>query len=454
LIEVCRRTVSRWRGRVDTTNVADSSQLGIAQKLAALLTSRRITTWGTSLLVLSWFVYIHTMMVPGLLDRVGRFKGTDYVQFYVMGSLVLEGRADALYDGDAHLAEGRRVIDPGLPVYASHPNYSPHVALAFAPLALLPWEWSLALFLVLTTLCYGVGVWLIWRECPALRTHGSRVLVLAAASPLFFAQLRYGQTSAFALLFWSLAFVALCRNRPFLAGIVLGCLAYKPQMGIVVGVVFLAARQWQAVAGALSAVAAQLVVAWLATGWTTMDQYFRELGTLALNPSLVEIYPSEIHSLRGFFQLLIPSTPMVTACYLVTLVAVLAVAVRSWSGSGPLPVRVGQLVLLSVLASPHLISYDLLLLTLPLLLLADWGLRNRDHPLGGRVSLLLVLVYFSPFSGIVVARLTHVQISVIVFVLLAWLLRAICVNEPLRRALRTSASTLGARQAAMTRTNS
>ena len=41
--------------------------------------------WGTSLMVLSWFVYVHTMMVPGYVDRAGRFKGTDYIYFYVMG---------------------------------------------------------------------------------------------------------------------------------------------------------------------------------------------------------------------------------------------------------------------------------------------------------------------------------------------------------------------------------
>ena len=32
--------------------------------------------WGTSLMVLGWFVYLHTMMVPGYVDRTGRFKGT------------------------------------------------------------------------------------------------------------------------------------------------------------------------------------------------------------------------------------------------------------------------------------------------------------------------------------------------------------------------------------------
>jgi hypothetical protein len=61
-----------------------------------MITTKRLTVWGIGLLGLSWFIYLHTMMVPGLIDRAGRFKGTDYIQFYVMGSLVLDGRADAL----------------------------------------------------------------------------------------------------------------------------------------------------------------------------------------------------------------------------------------------------------------------------------------------------------------------------------------------------------------------
>ena len=70
------------------------------------------------MMVLSWFVYVHTMMVPGYVDRAGRFKGSDYIYFYVMGSLIAERRADALYEPDAHLAEGRRRIDAQLNLYA------------------------------------------------------------------------------------------------------------------------------------------------------------------------------------------------------------------------------------------------------------------------------------------------------------------------------------------------
>src|SRR5262245_30866872 len=169
-------------------------------QLSSLLTSRRLRFWGAALLVLGWGVHIHTMSTPGLVDRAGRFKGSDYTQFYVMGSLARDGRLDALYDSAAHLAEGRARIDPSLGLFAAHPNYGPQIALAFAPLAALPYAASLAVFLTLTTLCYAFSVWLVWRECDALRGHGRLVALLAAASPLYLTVVRYGQASAFALL--------------------------------------------------------------------------------------------------------------------------------------------------------------------------------------------------------------------------------------------------------------
>jgi hypothetical protein len=91
-------------------------------------------------------------------------------------------------------------------------------------------------------------------------------------------------------------------------------------------------------------------------------------------------------------------------------------------------VRWGELVLLTVLASPHLIAYDLVLLTLPLLVFADWAVRHSDHPLGRGMSLLLVLVYFAPFSGHL-ARLIAVQLSVVVMAILAWRIDSICASS-------------------------
>ena len=386
---------------------------------AAMWTSRRLTVWGTGLLLVSWFIYAHTMMVPGYVDRAGRFKGTDYIYFYVMGSLMLDGRADALYDADAHLAEGRRRIDPDLALYAPYSNYGPQVAGAFAPLARLRFGTSLALFLTLSALAYATSVWVVWRQCPALWPYPAVTAILAAASPALFSLIRYAQLSAFTLLLLSAALAALRHNRRVLAGVLIGTMVFKPQMGLVIGVVMVAAGEWRVVGGAVAAAAAQLLVAWAISGSSVMTEYFRVLWTLARNPALVQIYPTEVHSVRGFFQLLVPSPVVLSAVTLMAFVAVLVIAVKTWKRGGSVPVRWGQLVILSILASPHLLTYDLVLLTIPLLTFAGWAITHRRDPRQPWVGRLLLLLYLAPFSSNLV-RLVPIQLSVVVMVLLVW----------------------------------
>jgi alpha-1,2-mannosyltransferase len=369
---------------------------------------------------------MHTMMTPGLVDRVGRFKGSDYVQFYVMGSLLREGRPDALYDAHAHLIEGQQRITPTLRLYAAHPNYGPQVALALVPLAALPYGASLFVFLVVSALAYALGVWLIWRDCDALQSHGRLIAVLAAGSPLWLTVVRYGQASAFALLACALALAAFRRERLFLAGFAIGCLAYKPQLGLLFGIAVLVSRQWRVAAGAAASIAAQLLAAWIAAGSEALTRYGQELWLLARDPRLIETHASELHSVRGFVYLLVPYPSLVSACAIAALAIAVVLAVRIWSSSSPLPLRIGELVVLTILGSPHLISYDLLLLTLPLIVFADWAVRHPAHRLRAAISLSLALVYFAPFSGMIVARLTGVQVSVIVMAALAWWMYMAC----------------------------
>ena len=383
-------------------------------------TRRRVMLWGTSLTVLSWFIYAHTMMVPGYLDRAGRFKGTDYIYFYVMGSLIAEGRAGALYDPDAHLAEARGRIDPSVNLYAPYSNYGPQVAAAFAPLSKLTFGWSLALFLILTAAAYALSVWCIWRVCPGLHAYGPAVVVLAAGSPAFFSLLRYAQLSALSLLLLSLAVVAHVRDRRFLAGLMVGMMVFKPQLGVVVALVMVAAREWRILSGASVAAAAQLGAAWLVGGTEVMRQYLQVLWTLARNPSLVQIYPGEVHSLRGFAQLLVHSPAVASVVSLLALIAAVWLGARAWRSNLPVPVKWGQLVILTVLASPHLLTYDLVLLTIPLLAFANWAIANREHPVQPRISRLLLWLYLAPFSSNLV-RLLPIQLSVVVMVSLVLL---------------------------------
>jgi alpha-1,2-mannosyltransferase len=386
----------------------------------SISTSQRLGVWGTALLLLSWFIYIHTMATPGLVDRAGRFKGTDHIYFYVMGSLMQDGRTEDLYSPEAHIAEGRRRIDSNLRLYQPHSNYGPQVALAFVPLARLSYASSLTVFLLFTAICYSLSVWIIWRDLPGLAPYGRLVALLAAASPLLFALLRYAQLSAITLLLLSLALAALRRNRRFLAGIVLGTLIFKPQLGLVLGIALVMAAEWQVVAGAAAAGLTQITLAWTVSSTSVMRHYVDVLWRLLRDPSLVQIYPTELHSLRGFLQLLFPHSPFVNFISLASTAALLAIAIRVWKGGSDIGVRWGTLVLLTILASPHLLTYDLLLLSIPVLMFADWTVTHRDDRRHAAVKVCLLLLYLAPFSANL-ARLWPVQTSVIAIGALTYL---------------------------------
>ena len=94
-----------------------------------------------------------------------------------------------------------------------------------------------------------------------------------------------------------------------------------------------------AAGGAAVAIVAQLAIGWATTGSAAWARYFEVLWTLMWNPGLVQRYPSEIHSLRGFLQLLIPSASFVSVCSAVGLVVAMMAATRIWrpssDGAGP-----------------------------------------------------------------------------------------------------------------------
>ena len=158
------------------------------------------------------------------------------------------------------------------------------------------------------------------------------------------------------------------------------------------------AGDWRIVAGAALAGSAELAGAWLVGGSGVMRQYVDLLLTLARDPSLVQIYPGEVHSLRGFAHLLTGSAVVLSVVSVVALVSTVWLGVRAWKSTMSLTVKWGCTVL-TVLASPHLLTYDLILLTIPLLVFADWAAAHQEHPQQPWIARLLFLLYFAPFSS-------------------------------------------------------
>src|SRR4051812_20748347 len=211
--------------------------------LPAAMSIKRLRVYGSLLAITLWSVWLIDISGTGVLDRLGKIKGTDFLQFYVAGSLVRDGRSDLLYDVRSHYARAQAVA--GTPRETLFiPVQSPQTALAFSPLAGFGYTSALAVWLAVTVLLYGAACWLTWRSCAALRGYPVESAVACAAFPAFYSTVLHGQLSGVAVLWIAAALAAFRRGRPGMAGLALGCLVFKPHWVLAAGAVFVVAREW------------------------------------------------------------------------------------------------------------------------------------------------------------------------------------------------------------------
>jgi hypothetical protein len=381
------------------------------------LTIKRLRAHGTVLTVCLWSLYVWNLSTPGLRDRNGNLKGTDFLHFYTLGSLAVAHRGADLYDINAQAAlAAQRVPEASGIRYL--PLYPPQVSILFTALAHLSYGWALILWWTCSTALYGICCYAIWRVCPNLRDCGWTIILLAVAFPAFFHLIAWGQTSALALACFTLMFLLLRDRREFLAGLALGCLVFKPQLGLAAAVVFVATGSWRMVLGAMISAAAQLSAGILYYGIEPLRQWLRRLSNVRSLLATLEPKPYQTYSLRTFWNMIIPWHHLAFALYLLSAVLILVLTIACWkrSQSVPFALRYSSLLFASLLVAPHLTVYDLVILAPAFLLLSDW-LINREADARASASTLglgalLYLIYTLPLIG-PLARWTHVQLSVI-----------------------------------------
>jgi hypothetical protein len=380
------------------------------------LTGRRLRAHGTILALCLWSVYLWNVVTPDLRDRNGNLKGTDFLHFYTLGMLAAAHRGADLY----HMNAQAMVVVQRVPEAVGIrylPLYAPQVSLLFAPLAHLSYGGALALWLGFSAALYAACCYSVWRACPNLRDEGRLVVLAAAGSPAFFHLIAWGQTSALALGCFTLGFLLLRARCPFLTGLVLGCLIFKPQLGLAAVVVFAAIGAWKVLAGAALSAAAQLAAGILYYGMNPLYQWIHEVRSLPAVLPLLEPKPYQTHCLRTFWTMLVPWHDLCVGLYALSAIAVFAVTIACWrrGPSIPLALKYPSLLLATVLIAPHLTVYDLVILVPALLLLADWLRGQPPSPATRCLGTLLYFVYMLPLLG-PLTRWTHVQLSVIAMV--------------------------------------
>lgn len=386
------------------------------------LTAKRLRAHGTILAVCLWSFYAWLLATPGLRDRNGNQRGTDFLHLYTLGSLAIEHRGIDLYNIQAQaVVAAQRVPEAAGIRYL--PLYPPQVSIFFAPLAYLSYGWALVVWWAISALVYAICCYCMWRACPNLRSHGALVVLLAVAFPAFFHLIAWGQTSALALSCFTLMFFLLRSRREFLAGVVLGCLIFKPQLGLAAAVVFVSLGAWRGVAGAVLSAATQLSLGILYYGVQPLRQWLRMLRNVRTVLPWFEPKPYQTHSLRTFWSMLIPSHNLSFALYVLSAVGVLGLTIKIWRRGQDLPLalRYSSLLFATVLVAPHLTVYDLVILAPAFLLLADWIVGHALAPQTRWLGTLLYLAYMLPLVG-PFARWTHIQLSVIAMTAILYLL--------------------------------
>jgi len=376
----------------------------------SLLTARRLRAHAFILALCLWSVYLWNMSTSSLLDRVGNLKGTDFLHFYTLGSLALDRRGADLYNLPAQSALLSQRVSEGAGI-TYLPLYPPQVSLFFAPFARLSYPSALIVWLVLSSLIYALCCYAVWQVCPNLRSYGFTVSILALAFPAFWHLVAWGQTSALALAFFTLAFFALRTEREVFAGLALGCLIFKPQLAIAAAIVFLVTLRWKIIAGAFVSAAAQLTAAYVYYGPGPLHDWIRALLNLRNRLPLLEPRLYQTHSLRTFWTMLLPWPSVSLALHLITALLISATTIACWRSRTPLRLRYSALLLATVLLAPHLTVYDLIILAPAFLLLSNWIVGEPNDSATPTLTLLLYLAFAIPLLG-PLARRTHLQLSV------------------------------------------
>ncbi|HEY6769541.1 MAG TPA: glycosyltransferase family 87 protein [Candidatus Sulfotelmatobacter sp.] len=389
---------------------------------ASWFSSKRLRAHALILALCLWSVYLWNISAPGLKDRNGIFKGADFLQFYTLGSVARAHRTAELYDTQvqSQISAQRMPEAAGIRFLLLYP---PQVSILFAPFARLPYTSALALWLILASAIYALCCYALWRTSVGLRAHTVTVFMIAAAFPGFWHLILWGQTSALALGFFTLAFLALRARKEFLAGLAVGCLVYKPQLALAAAFVFIFTLRWRVIAGAVLAASAQLAVGWAYYGSDSIYHWLKAIIDVPHQLPMLEPKPFQMHSLRSLWILLVPGPILPFALYILTSLIILGLTLSIWNRrpAYPLGVRFSALLLASVLCAPHLFVYDLVILAPMFLLLSNCILTQERCSSAPQIKPLLYLIFVAPLIG-PLARWTHLQVSVVLMSLLVYVI--------------------------------
>ena len=333
-----------------------------------------------------WWIY----------DPNGLGIPTDFVNVWAAGRLVLDGHPAHAYDWDIQKQVELALLGQDFIGYFAW-HYPPPFLFVASMLAKFPYSVAFIGWVSLSFLPYLA----VMRGIVG-RPFG---LMLAAAFPMVFNNALVGQNG-----FLTAALIGgtlyLLPVRPVLAGICLGLLTYKPQYGLLFPIVLIAASQWTVFFTAGLVAAAMAFASWLAFGTESWQAFFHWM------PMFSQAFLTEgkatwwkLQSIFSLVRYLGGSEYLAWIFQWVLTAAVAVVLTLMWRSRVSYPLKAAALAAGTLLTTPYLFMYDMMVLAVPVAFLVRIGLRTGFRPyelpaLGCALALIVSFIFLGVPVGL------------------------------------------------------
>ncbi|MEA2870291.1 MAG: hypothetical protein QOH67_267 [Hyphomicrobiales bacterium] len=333
--------------------------------------------------------YLYTMSwsTPFPRDGTSLVAGRDFLNVWMYGRAATEADPSRFYDAGLYARALEALLGPNYP--GQNWSYPPSIFFVAAPFGQLGYLQALLVWTVLAgALFFAVG-----------RCHiaDNRLLTALVLSPAAVLCVISGQSSLITAAMLITIFLWLDR-RPTAAGILIGLLTLKPQLGVLFPVMLIASARWRVFASATITALALAAATALVFGpevWADFIAKGLPTNNLVLaDPDRIAtpFYPTVYMNLRGI-DLLYNAALAIQFCFSAFAVAAVFWAFRTRRDADRLWLM-ALFFACSVCAVPYLLSYDTLALTFAALLLLASGALDSS---GRR---FVQLVYWLPIIQI------------------------------------------------------
>jgi Glycosyltransferase family 87 len=301
----------------------------------------------------------------GLIDRNGKPIGTDFSNVYAAGTLTWQGRpAEAYEPALQHAAEKAVFAGRDVPFYGWH--YPPFFFAVAVLVAAVPYAWGLSIWLVASLAAYLAVIRAILPRPETLLT--------ATAFPAVFVNIGHGQNGFLtaALLGGALHWL---NRKPWLAGVLIGCLAYKPQFGVLIPIALLAGGRWRTIGAAIATVAALVAISFVTLGagvWHAFADSMTFTQTVVLEQG-----GTGWEKIQSVFSAVRMWGAGVHFAYAVQMALALLLAASLawlWQSDAAFELKASALASGSLLATPYVLDYDLVVLAVAIAFFARHGI--------------------------------------------------------------------------------